>query len=320
MTDRKTTSVLAMAASVAFGCAAALVPARGSAEGGPRYTFAMITHGQPGDAFWDIIRKGAEAAAAKDNAKLIYLANPTASGEAQLVTNAIQQHVDGIAVTLAFPDAMAAAVKQAEAAGIPIVGFNAGGNDWKRAGLLGYVGQDETLAGEAVGDRLNGDGAKSAICVDQQQGAVQLEERCDGIKKTFKGNLFVLYVPGYDMAAAQSRIVAKLQQDPSIDYVVTLGAPFAPTALKSVEMAGSKAKVGTFDLTPSAAGLIQQGKLQWAVDQQPFVEGYEAVDLLWLYKTNGDTVGGGQPVLTGPTFVTKENIAEVAKYAKQGTR
>ena len=320
MTTLDKRSVLAMTASVALGCAALLSPASGSAAESPRYTVAMITHGQPGDAFWDIIRKGAEAAAAKDSVRLVYLANPTASGEAQLVTNAIQQHVDGIALTLAFPDAMASAVKQAQAAGIPIVGFNAGGNDWKRAGLLGYVGQDETLAGEAVGERLNGDESKSAICVDQQQGAVQLEERCDGIKKTFHGKLFVLYVPGYDMASAQSRIVAKLQQDPSIDYIVTLGAPFAPTAIKSVDMAGSKAKVGTFDLTPSAVNLIQQGPLQWAVDQQPFVEGYEAVDLLWLYKTNGDTVGGGQAVLTGPTFVTKENIGEVGNFAKQGTR
>ena len=311
---------LTVAASVAVGCAALLNPASSSAASSPHYTFAMITHGQPGDAFWDIIRKGAEAAAAKDNVKLVYLANPTASGEAQLVTNAIQQHVDGIALTLAFPDAEASAVKQAQAAGIPIIGFNAGGNDWKRAGLLGYVGQDETIAGEAVGERLNSDGSKSAICVDQQQGAVQLEERCNGIKKTYHGSLFVLYVPGYDMASAQSRMVAKLQQDPSIDYIVTLGAPFAPTALKAVQMSGSKAKVGTFDLTPSAVNLIQQGQLQWAVDQQPFVEGYEAIDLLWLYKTNGDSVGGGQAVLTGPTFVTKENVGVVAKYAKQGTR
>ena len=320
MTDFKKRAALAATVGVVLGCAAFLGPASSAAENSPHYTFAMITHGQPGDAFWDIIRKGAEAAAAKDNVKLVYLANPTASGEAQLVVNAIQQHVDGIALTLAFPDAMASAVKQAQAAGIPIVGFNAGGNDWKRAGLLGYVGQDETIAGEAVGERLNSDGSKSAICVDQQQGAVQLEERCNGIKKSFKGNLFVLYVPGYDMAGAQSRMVAKLQQDPTIDYVVTLGAPFVPTALKAVQMAGSKAKVGTFDLTPTAVNLVQQGQLQWAVDQQPFVEGYEAIDLLWLYKTNGDTVGGGQAVLTGPTFVTKENVDEVAKYAKQGTR
>ena len=192
-------------------------------------------------------------------------------------------------------------------------------DDWKRPGLLGYVGQDETIAGEAVGDRLNSEGAKSAVCVDQQQGAVQLEERCDGIKKTFHGKLFVLYVPGYDMASAQSRIVAKLQQDPS-DRLRrdARRAVRADRASTRSQMAGSKAKVGTFDLTPTRGQSDPEGKLQWAVDQQPFVEGYEAIDLLWLYKTNGDSVGGGGPVLTGPAFVTKDNVDEVAKFAKTG--
>jgi len=177
---------------------------------------AMITHGQPGDSFWDIIRKGAEAAAKKDNIQLIYYADPTATKEAQLISNAVQQHVDGIAVTLAFPDAEAAAIKEAQAAGIPIVGFNAGADDWKKLGISMYVGQDEVIAGAAVGDKLNAEGSKSAICVDQQQGAVQLEERCDGIKKTFKGALYVLYVNGYDMASAKARITAKLQQSPDV--------------------------------------------------------------------------------------------------------
>lgn len=313
-------TLFALAAGAVLASAGLLNPVSGRAAESPRYSFAMITHGQPGDTFWDIIRKGAEAAAKKDNVKLIYLANPAASGEAQLITNVMQQHVDGIALTLAFPDALTPMVKKAQAANIPVIGFNAGGDNWKQAGLMSYVGQDETIAGAAVGDRLNSEGVKSVVCVDQQQGAVQLEARCDGIKKTFHGSMFVLYVPGYDMSSAQSRIVAKLQQDPSVGYVVTLGAPFAPTAITAVQMAGSKAKVGTFDLTPRAVTLIQGGKLQWAVDQQPFVEGYLAVDLLWLYKTNGDVVGGGQPVLTGPTFVTKDNIDQVAKFAKLGTR
>ncbi len=310
--------VLAVAAGAALGCAVLLNPTVGSAA--EKYTFAMITHGQPGDTFRDIIRKGANAAAKKDDVKLLYLADPTATKEAQLITNVVQQHVDGIALTLAFPDAEAAAVKQAQKAGIPIVGFNAGVDDWKKQDLSMYVGQDETIAGEAVGERLNSEGAKSVVCLDQQQGAVQLEERCDGIKKTFKGNTEVLYVTGYDMPTVQSRMVAKLQQNPDIDYVVTLGAPFAPTVLDAVRAAGSKAKVATFDLTPRAVGLIQEGKLQWAVDQQPFVEGYEAIDLLWLNKVNGDSLGGGQAVLTGPTFVTRDNVAEVAKFAKAGTR
>ncbi len=309
----------AVAAGAVLACSAALVVGQAIAQN-EQLTIAMITHAQPGDTFWDIIRKGANAAAKKDNIKLIYLADPTATKEAQLISNVVQQHVDGIALTLAFPDAMAKDVKEAQDAGIPIVGFNAGGDDWKKAGLLMYVGQDENIAGQAVGEQLNKEGAKSVACIDQQQGAVQLEERCNGIKTTFKGKYEILYTTGYDMPTVKSRVQAKLQQDPSIDYVVTLGAPFAPAVLDAIAGAGSKAKLGTFDLTPQAVGLIQDGKLQWAVDQQPYVEGYEAVDLLWLYKTNGDTVGGGGPVLTGPAFVTKANVDEVAKFAKMGTR
>ncbi|WP_428394675.1 substrate-binding domain-containing protein [Lichenicoccus sp.] len=284
------------------------------------YTFAMITHGQPGDTFWDIVRKGGEAAARNDRVKLIYLANPTASGEAQLVTNVLQQHVDGIALTLAFPDAEIPMVAKATSAGIPVIGFNAGSDDWKRAKMTMFVGQNETIAGEAVGNRLNSEGAKAAICVDQQQGAVQLAERCQGIQKTFHGKLDILYVAGYDMASAQSRIVAKLQQDRSIGYVVTLGAPFAPTAVSAVAAANSKAKVATFDLTPRAVTMIKQGKIQWAVDQQPYAEGYLAIDLLWLNRANGDVIGGGKAVLTGPAFITKDNIDVVAAFAKAGMR
>lgn len=311
--------VLAVLAGAMMAGAATFVPASAMAAG-KQLTFAMITHAQPGDTFWDIIRKGANEAAKKDNVKLVYLASPDANKEAQLIQNVTQQHVDGIALTLAFPDAEAANVKAAQQAGIPIVGFNAGVDQWKQMGLLGYAGQDETVAGKAVGDKLNQEGAKNVVCLDQQQGAVQLEARCDGIKATFKGKMEVLYVTGYDMPTVKARMQAKLQQDPSIDYVVTLGAPFAPTVLDAITAAGSKAKVGTFDMSPRVVGMIADGKVQWAIDQQPYVEGYEAVDMLWLYDTNGDTVGGGQPVLTGPFFVTKDNAAAVAKYAKAGTR
>jgi simple sugar transport system substrate-binding protein len=306
-------------AAGAIACSAAFFAGPANAED-KQLTIAMITHAQPGDTFWDIIRKGANAAAAKDHVKLLYLAAPEADKEAQLIQNVIDQHVDGIALTLAFPDAEAPTVKKAEAAGIPIVGFNAGVDQWKAQGLLGYAGQDETVAGKAVGEQLNKEGAKNAVCLDQQQGAVQLEARCDGIKDTFKGKMAVLYATGYDMPTVKARMQAKLQQDPSIDYVVTLGAPFAPVVLDAIGAAGSSAKVGTFDMSPVAIGLISQGKLQWAIDQQPYVEGYEAVDMLWLNITNGDTVGGGGPVLTGPFFVTKDNAAAVAKYAKAGTR
>ncbi|WP_019074522.1 sugar ABC transporter substrate-binding protein [Streptomyces hokutonensis] len=287
----------------------------------PRMTIAMVTHAPSGDTFWDTIRKGAEAAAAKDNVKLIYSNDETAADQANLVQNAIDQKVDGIAVTLAKPDAMKDVVAKAEKAGIPVVGFNAGLSDWKKQGLLSFFGQDESVSGQALGTKLNSTGAKHALCVIQAQGDVNLEQRCAGVKKTFTGKTDILYVNGTDMPSVKSTITAKLTQDKTIDEVVTLGAPFALTAVQSLSDAGSKAKVATFDLNKDLISAIEKGSIQFAVDQQPYLQGYLAVDSLWLYKTNGNYSGGSeQPVLTGPAFVDKTDVDTVAKFAAKGTR
>jgi simple sugar transport system substrate-binding protein len=289
--------------------------------GTPRMTVAMITHAAPGDTFWDTIRKGAQAAAAKDNVKLIYSSDPSGPNQSNLVQNAIDQKVDGIAVTLAKPDAMKAVVAQAEKAGIPVVGFNTGVQDWKKQGLVEYFGQDESIAGEAFGRRLNEAGAKHTVCVIMEQGQVALEARCAGVKKTFQGNTEILYVNGTDMPSVRATITAKLKQDNSIDYVTTLGAPFAMTAIQSIADAGTKTKLATFDLNKDAVGAIRSGKIQWAIDQQPYLQGYLSVDSLWLYKTNGNYSGGGEaPVLTGPAFVDKTNVDKIAQFAAKGTR
>ncbi|MFF3576823.1 sugar ABC transporter substrate-binding protein [Streptomyces mirabilis] len=289
--------------------------------GTPRMTVAMITHAAPGDTFWDTIRKGAEAAAAKDNVKLVYASDANGPNQSNLVQNAIAQKVDGIAVTLAKPDAMKAVVAKAEQAGIPVVGFNTGVQDWKEQVLLEYFGQDESIAGEAFGRRLNEAGAKHTVCVIMEQGQVALEARCAGVKKTFEGKTDILYVNGTDMPSVKSTIIAKLKQDSTIDYVTTLGAPFAMTAIQSIADAGTKTKLATFDLNKDAVGAIKSGKIHWAVDQQPCLQGYLSVDSLWLYKTNGNYSGGGEaPVLTGPAFVDKSNVDKVAQFAAEGTR
>ncbi|MGA5200058.1 sugar ABC transporter substrate-binding protein [Streptomyces variegatus] len=287
----------------------------------PRMTVALVTHAAPGDTFWDLIRKGAQAAAAKDNIKLVYSSDPVAGNQANLVQNAIDQKVDGIALTAAKPDAMKGVVAKAKAAGIPVVGFNSGLDDWKELGMLEYFGQDENIAGQAFGERLNRLGAKHAVCVIQEQGQVALEARCAGLKKGFEGTTENLYVNGTDMPSVKSTLTAKLQKDSSIDRVVTLGAPIALTAVQSVKDAGSKAKVATFDLNKDLVGAVQGGGIEFAVDQQPYLQGYLAVDALWLYKTNGNVSGGGTaPVLTGPAFVTKDNADGVAEFAEKGTR
>lgn len=287
----------------------------------PRYTIAMVTHAPPGDTFWDLIRKGAEAAAAKDNIELKYSSDREGPNQNNLMQNAIDSDVDGIAVTLSQPDAMKPAMEAATAAGIPVVALNAGINQWKELGALEYFGQDETIAGEGVGERLTAEGAKKVLCIVQEQGSVALEARCAGVKAGLQGgSVENVNVNGTDMPSVEATITAKLQQDPSIDYVVALGAPFALTAVTAAKNAGSEAKIGTFDTNADLVNAIKDGSVQWAIDQQPFLQGYLAVDSLWLYLTNKNVIGGGSAVLTGPAFIDAANIDTVAELASAGTR
>ncbi|MFJ4030518.1 MULTISPECIES: sugar ABC transporter substrate-binding protein [Streptomyces] len=331
--SRRLAPVVAVAAVAALTLAGCSSDSGGkkAAEGGsgapagkagtPRMTVALVTHQAPGDTFWDIVRKGAEAAAAKDNIKLVYSADPSAGTQANFVQNAVDQKVDGIALTLAKPGAMKDVIAKANLAKIPVVGLNSGLSDWKKLGLLQFFGQDESVAGEALGKKLNEVGAKRIVCVIHEQGNVGLTQRCDGVKKTFSGKTETLYVNGTDRPSVQSTITAKLKQDSSLDHVVTLGAPFALTAVQSVADAGGKAKVATFDLNKDLTGAVKKGTIEFAVDQQPYLQGYLAVDSLWLYKNNGNYSGGGeQPVLTGPAFVDKSNVDRVAEFAAKGTR
>jgi simple sugar transport system substrate-binding protein len=286
----------------------------------PRFTVAMVTHGPPGDTFWDLIRKGAETAAKKDNIDLKYSAELQGPDQANLVQNAVDSNVAAIAVTLARPEALKPAVERATSEGIPVVALNAGIDDWQAAGAKAYFGQDEQISGEAAGKKLATDGAKKVICVIQDQGNVALESRCAGVKAGFGGAVENLNVNGTDLPSVQSTVTAKLQQDPAVDYIVTLGAPIALTAVESAKNAGSTAKIGTFDTNAQLVDAIKDGTVQWAVDQQPFLQGYLAIDSLWLYLNNGNVIGGGQPTLTGPAFIDKSNIDAVADYAKNGTR
>ena len=283
------------------------------------YTIAMITHETPGDTFWDKIKAGAQQAAKNEGIDLKYSNDPEASKQAQLIQSAVDSKVDGIATTLVTPDALAGAVKSAGDAEIPLVGFNSGIDQFKDLGALMYFGSDETLAGTTAGKRIAEQGAKHPLCVIQQTGSVALEARCAGVKSAVPGTENI-QVNGADDAAVTSTLQAKLSQDKSIDWIVTLGAPQALDAIKSIDQAGSSAKLITFDLNEDAAQAIQDGKIEFSIDQQPYVQGFMAVTSLYLNLKNGNDIGGGQPVLTGPSFVDKENIGKILPFAQNNTR
>jgi simple sugar transport system substrate-binding protein len=290
-----------------------------NAAGSSGYTIAMITHETPGDTFWDKIKAGAQQAAKDDGVTLKYSSDPDATKQAQLIQSAVDSKVSGIATTLVTPDALAGSIKAATAAKIPVVGFNSGIDQYKQLGALMYFGSDENLAGTTAGKRIATEGAKHPLCVIQAQGSVALEARCAGVKSAIPGTENI-DVNGADDSAVVTTLQAKLAQDKSIDYIVTLGAPVAIDALKAMSAASSSAKLITFDLNAEAAQDIQDGKIEFSIDQQPYVQGYMAVSSLYLYLKNGNDIGGGKAVLTGPSFVDKTNIATILPFTKNNTR
>ena len=305
-------------ALVVAACNQAQNPTGSGAPTGPAITVAMITHETPGDTYWDIIRAGAKAAAERHNVTLKYSSDPDFTKQATLVQNAIDSHVDGIAMTAAGPSALEAVVKSANTAGVPVVMFDSGIEDWQRMGAMMYFGSDEYIAGQALGKRIAAEGGKHAICVIHQEGSTALEARCKGVGEGLKSEN--MQVNGTDDASMNASIAAKLQQDPSIDWIVTMGAPVALVALQSITTAGSTAKVATFDLNLDAANAIKDGKIALAVDAQPYLQGYLAVASMWLFKTNGNIIGGGLSTLTGPAMVDASNIGVILPFAQNHTR
>ena len=284
-------------------------------------TFAMVTHSDEG-SFWSVVKKGAQQAAQDEGVKLIWSpSNNDPQKEAQLIDAAVSQKVDGLAVSVPNASAIKGSLAKAKAAGIPIITLNSGAEDSEALGAITHVGQTETIAGRAAGQRLKGDGVKKVLCVIHEANNIGLQQRCDGVKQGFGGSVTNLQVKGTaDIATTQTEIKSKLQADKSFDAVMTLNPDIAAAAVTAVKGASSSAKIATFDLSPAVIKDIKAGTVLFAVDQQQYLQGYLPIVFLKLFKTNANTVGGGQPVLTGPGFVEKSNAAQVEKLAGEGTR
>ncbi|MCU1403794.1 MAG: sugar transporter substrate-binding protein [Glaciihabitans sp.] len=312
--------IVAAAALVLTGCSG--TGQETSTDDGAKLdlTYAVVTHSGPGDAFWDRVKSGAEKAGDDYGVKITYNSDADPAKQSQLIDNAVAQNVDGIVVSMANPDGVESSVKRAVEAGIPVVTINSGIERSAEFGAITHVGQSETVAGEAVGTRLGDAGLGNVLCVIQEAGNVGLEERCKAAASTFGGSMQNLQVDGTNDAEVKATIKSKLQADTTIDGVLTLGGQYAIDAVGAVDESGSAAQVATFDLSDDVVSDIEAGSILFAVDQQPYVQGFIGVTALYLRSTNGNDLGGGQPVYSGPAFVTKDNAAQVAKFAANGTR
>jgi simple sugar transport system substrate-binding protein len=284
-------------------------------------TIAVITHGE-GDTFWAVAKKGAEQGGKDMGVEVKYSESANdPQKHAQLIDSAVTEKVDGIATSVPNADALADPLKKAADAGIPIVTLNSGQNDSAALGAITHVGQDESVAGEAAGKRLAESASGKLLCVVHEQGNTGLEERCAGAKKGFGGEVENVQVKGVaDIATSVTELQSKLESDDAVTAILTLNPDIAVAGRDAVQGASSDAKLATFDLSGDVVKAVKAGEIEFAVDQQQYLQGYLPVVFLTLFNTNANTVGGGLPVLTGPGFVDKANADTVEQLATEGTR
>jgi simple sugar transport system substrate-binding protein len=294
-----------------------------------------VVGGSNDDAFWNLIKKGlddATPAIAANGGSVNYLRlanyDNFAPDVVALIRTAIAQKVDGLVIPNWVPEAEDPAIKDAIAAGIKVILMNAGGADKaKELGAINYVGSDEYVAGVAGGDYFAAKGKKNVICVNTIPGAANLEARCKGVADGMAkggGKSTQLPLPGSSFGNATAiaeAIKAELIKDPSIDGTITIGGADADAAAIGIQQANvvDKVMLGSFDLNQAGLDRIKGGTQAFAIDQQPYLQGFLATSLLASAIDFGTSLPTF-PVLTGPGIVDATNIDATLAGVAKGAR
>ncbi len=284
---------------------------------------AMITHGDDG-GFWSIVRSGAEdAAATLAEVTLDYQGSAgDAKLQSEMIKAALNQGADALAVSAPDIGAITSALAEAEAANIPIITLNSGSDLLETLpNVITHVGQSERAAGVGAGTRLAEGGATRALCILHEENNIGLQERCAGAAEGMTengGEVINVQVTGKADPRSTGLEIGAAMEAQSPDTVLTLDPDIAMAALK--EVTTRDVTLATFDISPDVLDEVAAGSIEFAVDQQPYLQGYLPVSFLELAVRNRNEVGANSIVATGPSFVTQENAASIATLSDQGTR
>lgn len=311
--------------------------------------FVLVSHAPDSDSWWNTI-KNAIKQAGEDFGVTVDYRNPSGgdlADMARLIEQASARNYDGVISSIADFDVLKKPIGQLIAKKIPLVTINSGtAAQSEQLGAVMHVGQPEYDAGKAAGERAKAAGAKSFLCVNHYATNPASFERCKGFADAlgvdFKASTLDT---GDDPTTVESKVSAYLRKNPKTAAVLTLGPSSAHPTLKAIAKLGLKGKIfmATFDLSPEISAGIKDGTVAFAIDQQPYLQGYIPVAVLAIMKQQNtkdlakvmaalkanpkakarfdayglSVVYGARHISSGPGFVTKDNIAKVEKFAGQ---
>jgi simple sugar transport system substrate-binding protein len=250
----------------------------------------------PSNFFFVPVVNGAKAAAAIAGVKLqIQYGNDDDTTMVNQMNTAIASNVAGIAVTV--PDAgLNKVVCDARAKHIPVVAFNTNGATGQGAVCVqAFVGQDFVQSGALIAQRMISDGKIKAgdhvFCPVESPEQVYAVQRYAGVKQALDaiGATCEELGTGNDLAPAQATLVSYLLGHPHTAAIIALGGTPLSVAAASIKKANLNIPIGGFDLSQDILAAIKSGAITATVDQQPYIQGFQAVTEIALYLKYGIT-------------------------------
>ena len=303
---------------VAVALALPMVGASSSAQAaGER--FVLISHAPDSDSWWNTIKNAIKIAGDQMGVTVDYRNPPTGdlADMARIVQQAAASNPDGIIVTIADYDVLSGPVRDAVDKGIPVITINSGTPEQsEKLGALMHVGQPEYAAGFGAGKRAKAKGVDKFVCVNHYITNPASVERCEGYAAALGVKLGSQMIDsGQDPSEIKNRVIAYLRSNPDTKGILTLGPTSAHPTLAALEEIGRSGDIhfGTFDLSSEIAKGIKSDTIAFAIDQQPYLQGYLPVVILTNLVRYGVLPSGN--INSGPGFVVKDNIALVEKYA-----
>ncbi len=315
---------LIAAAVLCAGCAEAVFERLGLAGVQP-LTIAFVVHGSDNDPLWQEVRAGAEDAAQAFDTSVFWQASPDTGERVRMVEEALSQGFDVLVITLSDHLGMERIVREAIIEGAIVYVINAGVQYATAFGAHAFFGMLEMVAGLAAGERLAEAGITRLLCVIHGPTNEALETRCEQAEFRIGEMVRLEVEPGRD-AEIEAQITQLLRDDPAIDGVLThdgavIAAPAAAVLARFAEE-GREIAHAAFGVDEQVLEEIEAGRILFAVDQQPWLQGYLPVAYAqvkrYSARSRGDAVasvllqwaeGGG--ILLGPGFVDRRNVDQV---------
>ena len=284
----------------------------------------VVTHGSASDPFWSVVSNGVTQAAEDMGVQVEYRAPETFDMPrmAQLIDAAVASQPDGLVVSIPDADALGDSVRAAVDAGIPVMSMNSGSDVFEDLGVLRHVGQTEFEAGVGAGEQMAEADVKNAVCVNHEVGNVALDQRCDGFQEGLGdgASVNVLSVSS-DPTEVRNAVSAAFTQNPDVQGVLAVGPLGGEPTIEALREGGQlgNVQVGIFDLSPTILQALVDNEINFAIDQQQYLQGYLPIVFLTNYIQYG-LLPADSIILTGPGFVTPENAEQVIALSAEGIR